>query len=122
MRARFFLLHALTKRRLQCILISRFLSNLRKAAQPADSTEMERFSRFSIRNFHAPTIPGVIGNMDQPLENGFGDDIRAEEIAAGSEIYLSQAASVAGSSTSQEVCLVYPPTLVFRDNTLITTE
>lgn len=69
------------RHRLPQILLSRFLTNLREAAEPYASgdTAVEHFSRFSAPRFHVPTstIDRVIGNIGEPLEfrNQDDDDI-----------------------------------------------
>lgn len=68
--------------RLPQILLSRFLTNLREAADPYASgdTAVEHFSRFSAPGFRVPTstIDRVIGNIGEPLEFRNQDD---EDIA-----------------------------------------
>lgn len=57
-------------------MISRFLINLRKAAEPqANETAMEHFSRFSVPGFHIPTIDSVVGDMGEPLDLDLGDEV-----------------------------------------------
>lgn len=53
--------------RLQPILISRFLINLRQAAAPDNDTAMESMSKFSITGLHLSTM---LGNMGEPLALG----------------------------------------------------
>lgn len=55
--------------RLQPILISRFLLNLRYVDSPQDDTGMARFSKFTAPNLHVPTIKSIVGNMGEPLEH-----------------------------------------------------
>ena len=71
-----FVLHILWRHRLiayvrlQPILISRFLINLREAHQPEGSTSAGHFSRFSAPNFRVPTIASIVGDMGEPLAHG----------------------------------------------------
>lgn len=66
------------------ILISRFLINLRNAAEPnrSNDTAMQHFSRFSVPGFRVPigTIDRVVGNLGEPLE--FRDEAFDNEDAA----------------------------------------
>lgn len=68
---------------MQPILISRFLINLRQADRPDNMTEISRFSKFSIPNFHVPTTASIVGDMGEPLEHGLSDieDDRTEQEA-----------------------------------------
>lgn len=64
--------------------MSRFLINLRDAAEPiaSDDTAMQHFSRFSVpAGFRVPTstIDRVVGNLGEPLE--FRDDAFDDEDA-----------------------------------------
>ena len=58
--------------RLQPILISRFIINLRRTQHANDATDMARQSRF-ISNFRVPTLASFVGNMGEPLEFGARD-------------------------------------------------
>lgn len=55
--------------RLQAILISRFLLNLRQTEEPATSHE-SHLSRFSMPNFRMPTIASITGDMGNYLDHG----------------------------------------------------
>ncbi|KAJ3540512.1 hypothetical protein NM688_g6218 [Phlebia brevispora] len=57
------------------IVVARFLINLREG-NSADASDVGTLSRFSVPNFHIPTLPSIIGNLDQPLAS---DDIIDEE-------------------------------------------
>lgn len=63
------------------ILVSRFLINLRGAAEhiASDDTAMQHFSRFSVPGFRVPTstVDRVVGNLGEPLE--FRDDAFDDE-------------------------------------------
>lgn len=64
--------------RLQPILISRFLLNLRHADSPEDSTS--RLARFPTPlNFRAPTLQSIVGNMGEPLDHGYQEDTYEDE-------------------------------------------
>lgn len=60
------------RHRLPQLLLSRFLINLREAAEqnPSDDTAMQHFSRFSVPGFRVPTstIDRVVGNLGESLE------------------------------------------------------
>ncbi|KAJ3553519.1 hypothetical protein NM688_g3566 [Phlebia brevispora] len=60
---------------MQPILISRFIVNLRKVNSPPADQSMAtmRFSRFTMPNFHVPTMDNVVGNLGEPLEHGSGE-------------------------------------------------
>lgn len=63
-----------TASRLEPILISRFLINLRQADTPEDSMHASHLSRFSTPNFRVPTLQSFVGNMGESLEHGTGHD------------------------------------------------
>ena len=57
--------------RMQPIIISRFLVNLRRADNPGSMTStVGHLSRFSTPRFRVPTITSIIGDMDRPLDHG----------------------------------------------------
>lgn len=90
-------------------MLSRFLINLREVAEPttSDDTAMQRFSRFSIPNFHVPTstIDRVVGNLGEPLE--FRDhDLDEDQPVAEDECALDVAEEfrAAEARGSEPVC------------------
>lgn len=67
--------------RLQPILLSRFLINLRQADSPEDSIQASHLSRFSAPNFRVPTLQSIMGNMGESLEYGAEEDEAEEDVA-----------------------------------------
>ena len=56
--------------RLQYIIISRFIINLRRVGRPPTIHSMSaNYSQFSVANFRMPSIESIIGNFAQPLEH-----------------------------------------------------
>ena len=53
---------------MQCLLISRFLTNLRLADQGHSRNETDHFSKFTTPHFRMPTMQEVADNMGQSLE------------------------------------------------------
>ncbi|KAJ3554759.1 hypothetical protein NM688_g2940 [Phlebia brevispora] len=49
------------------IVLSRFLINLRQVNSAEYSNNSIHFSRFSVPNFHVPTLPSIIGNLGEPM-------------------------------------------------------
>lgn len=81
-----------SRARLQPILVSRFLLNLRQAHLPAeDHAQASRFSQFSISNFHSPLI---VGNMNASPEHNSPEDEVDNVVAA--EIPVSVDPAVVG--------------------------
>ena len=65
----------LTPHSIQAILISRFLVDLRQTVPQEETRLGESYtSRFSIPNFHVPTIASVIGNLGGPLDHVDSED------------------------------------------------
>ncbi|KAJ3546144.1 hypothetical protein NM688_g5546 [Phlebia brevispora] len=62
------------------IVVSRFLINLRESGDSPTPSSASKSSRFSTLNFqsHASTLPGVLGNLGEPLADG-GDMLDPEE-------------------------------------------
>ena len=60
----------LTARRIQFIVVSRFIVNLRRANEQESvaSSPTEYFSRTSI-NFRMPTVASIIGSLGEPLDH-----------------------------------------------------
>lgn len=66
--------------RLQPIIVSRFLLNLRQADYPESSIQTSRFGQFSMpMNFRVPTLQSIVGNMGEPLEHGDREDMDEDE-------------------------------------------
>lgn len=104
--------------RLQSILISRFLLNLRHAGAPAIANGKPmhevRFSQFSMSvRLRIPTLRSIVGNMGEPLEHcgdqedrDEGEEVRGESEAPGaddSDIAISGEDTGAGPSGVQRL-------------------
>ncbi|KAJ3552537.1 hypothetical protein NM688_g4102 [Phlebia brevispora] len=81
------------------VLVSRFLINLRQVDSPnmsERSVKMDRFSQFSMPNFHVPTINDFVGNMGESLEYGAADEVfeDATEVMGSTD----EVANIAGGS------------------------
>lgn len=59
--------------RLQPILISRFIINLRRTQHVNNTTQMDRESQF-MPDFRVPSSVRFVGDMGEPLEFGAHDD------------------------------------------------
>lgn len=68
----------LNKYRLQPILVSRFLLDLRQIGPSGDSTQVSRVSQFSNPNFRVPTFQSIVGNLGEYLQHDT-DDYESEE-------------------------------------------
>ena len=79
---------------MQCILINRFILNLRRAGTESNqlgTSAIDPARSFSL-HFRLPTVATVIGDMDQPLEHGAmtdeGDDSWENESGPTEEVAL----------------------------------
>ena len=69
---------------MQAILISRFILNLRRSQKPPPLES--RPSRFSMSQFHLPTMSAIVGDMGQPLNHGMDADQAHTELADAGEV------------------------------------
>ena len=65
--------------RLQTLLISRFLLNLRKSQEPPPLAS--RPSRITMSGFRLPTFPEIVGDIGQPLDHAVGEEEQVMEEA-----------------------------------------
>ena len=65
--------------RLQTLLISRFLLNLRKSQEPPPLAS--RPSRITMSGFRLPTFPEIVGDMGQPPDHAVGEEEQVMEEA-----------------------------------------
>ena len=86
--------------RLQNVIVSRFLLNLRRSQQQPTPS---RPSGIRSSMFHLPTLPDIVEDMGRPLEHGMrGPDARAEGVH-DSGAAVAGPSFVQGSSTSAGV-------------------
>ncbi len=60
--------------RLQPILVSRFLLNLRQITETEHEREDAYNSSFSIPRFRVPTLASILGNLGEDLVHSFAED------------------------------------------------
>ena len=85
---------------LQAIIISRFLLNLRRAAQSRSSAPT-RLSGIRSSMFRMPTLPDIVEDMGQPLDHGPNgpDEEEGEEVQDALRAPAAGPSFVQGSST-----------------------
>ncbi len=71
--------------RLNPILISRFLLNLRQLDEPKNETQSRFNSQFSIPGFRVPTSTSIVGNMGAELDHGPAEEADNDSEDAGVE-------------------------------------
>lgn len=86
--------------RLQPILISRFLINLRQVDSSNNTTQMAHFSKFSMPNLRIATINDIVGNMGEELEHDPRE--REEAWMIETEIVTSPSRDSGNSGTRAE--------------------
>ncbi len=67
------------------MLISRFLLNLRQAAESPYDTQDTFNSRLSVPGFHIVTLASVIGNMGEDLDHGPVEHVEDEAQDIGND-------------------------------------
>ena len=68
---------------MQCLLISRFLINLRLADQGQSRNETDHLSKFTTPAFRVPTMQEVADDMGQSLE--YSEDVQDNDLAQDEE-------------------------------------
>lgn len=95
----------LNKSRLQPILVSRFLLDLRQINPSGDSTQVSRVSQFSNPNFRVPTFQSIVGNLGEYLQHDTHDyETEEAEIDVTDQLIVvtSEDSSAGSMSTRQQ--------------------